>query len=37
MGILEQERLKPVIIKTDKGNVANLVALKKVITLGLTL
>ena len=37
MGILEHERLKPAIIKTDKGNVTNLVALKKVMKLGLAL
>ena len=34
-GLFEHERLKPMIIKTDKGNVTNLVALKKVMNLGL--
>ena len=28
-GLLEHERLKPVIIKTDKENVTNLAALKR--------
>ena len=28
-GLLEHERLKPAIIKTDKGNVTNLAALKR--------
>ena len=36
-GLFEHERLKPTIIKTDKGNVTNLVALKKVMNLGLAL
>ena len=35
MGIFKHERLKPAIIKTDKGNITNLVALKKVMNLGL--
>ena len=35
MGIFEHERLIPAIIKTDKGSVTNLVALKKVMNLGL--
>ena len=34
-GLFEHERLKPAKIKTDKENVTNLVALKKVMTLGL--
>ena len=34
-GLFEHERLKPAIIKTDKGNVTNLVALKRVMNLGL--
>ena len=34
-GVFEHERLKLVIIRTDKGNVTNLAALKKVMTLGL--
>ena len=34
-GLFEHERLKPTIIKTDKGNVTNLVALKRVMNLGL--
>ena len=34
-GLLEHERLKPMIIKTDKGNITNLVALKRVMNLGL--
>ena len=34
-GPFEHERLKPTIIKTDKGNVTTLAALKKVMTLGL--
>ena len=34
-GLFEHERLKPTTIKTDKGNVTTLAALKKVMTLGL--
>ena len=34
-GLFEHERLKPTIIKTDKGNITTLTALKKVMTLGL--
>ena len=34
-GLFEHERLKPTIIKTDKGSVTNSVALKKVMNLGL--
>ena len=34
-GLFEHERLKPMIIKTDKENVTNLVALKRVMNLGL--
>ena len=33
--LFEHERLKPAIIKTDKGNVSTLAALKRVMTLGL--
>ena len=33
-GLFEHERLKPTIIKTGKGNVTTLAALKKVMTLG---
>ena len=35
-GLFEHERLKPMVIKTDKGSVTNLVSLKKVMNLGLT-
>ena len=35
-GLFEHERLKYTIIKTDKGNITNLVALKKAMNLGLT-
>ena len=31
--VFEQERLKPVMLKTDQGNVSTLPALKKVINL----
>ena len=34
-GLFEHDKLKPTIIKTDKGNVTNLAALKKVVDLGL--
>ena len=34
-GLCQHERLKPMIIKTDKGNVTSSAALKKVMTLGL--
>ena len=34
-GLFEHERLKPMIIKTDKGNLTNLVALQRVMNLGL--
>ena len=33
-GLFEHERLKPTIIKTEKGNVTTLATLKKVMTLG---
>ena len=33
-GMFEHRRLKPTIIKTDKGNVTTLAALKKLMTLG---
>ena len=36
-GLFEQERLKPVVLKTDKGNVTTLSALKKVMNLEITL
>ena len=32
-GLFEYERLKPAVIKMDKGNVSTLSALKKVINL----
>ena len=32
-GLFEHERLKPAVIRTDKGNVKTLSALKKVINL----
>ena len=32
-GVFEHERLKPVVLKTYKGNVNNLPALKKVMNL----
>ena len=35
LGLFEHERFKPAIMKTDKGNVTNLVALKRVMNLGL--
>ena len=34
-GLFEHERLKPAVIKTDRGNVAALMGLKRVMTLGL--
>ena len=34
-GLFEHERLKPMIFKTDKGSVTNLVALKRLMNLGL--
>ena len=34
-GLFEHERLKPALIKTDKGNVPTLPALKKVMNLGI--
>ena len=34
-GLFEHERVKPAIIKTGEGNVTNLAALKKVMTLSL--
>ena len=36
-GLFEHERLKPAMIKTDKGNVNTLSALKKVMNLEITL
>ena len=35
-GLFEHERLKPVILRTSKGNVNNLSQLKQVINVGLT-
>ena len=32
-GLFEHERLKPAVLKTDKGNVSTLLALKRVINL----
>ena len=32
-GLFEHERLKPAILKTDKGNVSTLLALKRVMNL----
>ena len=34
-GLFEHKRLKPAIIKTEKGNITTLAALQKVMTLGL--
>ena len=34
-GLFEHDRLKPAIIKADKGNITTLTALKKVMILGL--
>ena len=36
-GVFEHERLKPAVLKTDKGNVTTLSALKKVMNLDITL
>ena len=36
-GLFEHERLKPVILRTSEGNVSNLVKLKQIINVGLTL
>ena len=36
-GLFEHERLKPVVLKTDKGNVTTLSALKKVMNLDIAL
>ena len=35
-GVFEHERLKPMVLKTDQGNVSTLPALKKVINLEIT-
>ena len=35
-GLFEHERLKPAILKTDKGNVSTLLALKRVMNLEIT-
>ena len=34
-GLFEHERLKPAIIKTDQGNVQNLVQLRQIMNAGL--
>ena len=34
-GLFEHERIKPAIIRTDQGNVQNLVKLKQIINIGL--
>ena len=36
-GLFEQKRLKPTVIRTDKGNVTTLSALKKVVNLTISL
>ena len=36
-GLFEHERLKPTVIRTDKGNVTTLSALKKVVNLTISL
>ena len=36
-GLFEQERLKSAVIKTDKGNVTTLSALKRVMNLEISL
>ena len=36
-GVFEHERLKPAVLKTDKGNVTTLSALKKAMNLQITL
>ena len=36
-GLFEHERLKPIVLKTNEGNVTNLVKLKQLINIGLTL
>ena len=35
-GVFEHERLKPMVLKTDQGNVSTLPALKNVINLEIT-
>ena len=35
-GLFEHERLKPVVLKTDQGNVSTLPALRKVMNLEIT-
>ena len=35
-GLFEHERLKPVVIRTDKGNVSTLSALKRVMNLAIS-
>ena len=34
-GLFELERLKPVVLRTNQGNVSNLMQLKQVMTLGM--
>ena len=34
-GVFEHERLKPVVLKIEQGNVSTLPALKRVINLGI--
>ena len=34
-GVFEHERLKPMVLKTDQGNVSTLPTLRKVINLGI--
>ena len=36
-GLLEHERLKPMILRTSEGNISNLVKLKQIINVGLAL
>ena len=36
-GLFEHERLKPAIIRTSQGNVHNLLQLKQVINIGITI
>ena len=32
-GLFEHEKLKPVVVRTDKGNINNLIALKGIMNL----
>ena len=36
-GLFEHERLKPAILRTNEGNITNLVKLKQLFTTGLTI